>query len=218
MPSRSQLQAAIGIMVLVWAALLFATGITLNPSLLKPLSLAISIAYYLLVAFDRWLWRLPLVARLVHRPVLRGTWKGELESTWIDPSSGSRIDPVDVFLAVRQTYSSVSLRIMTSESSSRSLVASMDAPHDDVPRVSSTYQNIPRLLIQNRSRIHHGALMLDVEGVPPTRLAGFYWTDRDTKGEVLLRSRLPKVYTSFNEASRAPWPSDATTPTATEPG
>lgn len=160
---------------------------------------------------------MPLVARLIHRPVLRGTWKGELESTWIDPSNGSRLEPVDVFLAVRQTYSSVSLRMMTTESSSRSLVASMDAPRDDVPRVSSTYQNVPRLLIQNRSRIHHGALMLDVEGVPPNRLTGFYWTDRDTKGEVVLRARLPKVYTSFDEASRAAWPTGPASPTATEP-
>lgn len=208
MPNRSQLQVAIGIVILVWATLLFISGVTLKPSYLKPLSLAISVAYYLLVAFDQWLWRLPIVARLLRRPVLRGTWKGQLESAWVDPSSGSPIKPVDVFLAVRQTYSSISLRMITKESSSRSLVASLDTPRGDVARVSSTNQNVPRLLIQSRSRIHHGALMLDVEGVPPKALTGFYWTDRDTKGEVLLRPRLPKVYTSFGEASAAPWPTE----------
>jgi hypothetical protein len=208
MPSRSQLQVAIGVVILVWAVLLFISGITLKPSYLKWLSLAISVAYYLLFAFDQWLWRLPLAARLLRRPLLRGTWSGQLQSTWVDPSSGSPIEPVGIFLAVRQTYTAISLRLMTKESSSRSLVASLDTPRDDIARLSSTYQNIPRLLIQDRSRIHHGAFMLDVEGVPPTALTGFYWTDRDTKGEVLLPTRLPKVYTSFDEASAAPWPAE----------
>jgi hypothetical protein len=206
MPSRSQLQVAIGVVILVWAALLFISGVTLKPSFLKPLSLAISVAYYLLVVFDGWLWRLWPISRLSHRPVLRGTWKGKLQSTWTEPSTESQIDPIEIFLAIRETYSTISMRVMTKESSSRSLVASLEAPRDDVARVSSTYQNVPRLLIQDRSRIHHGALMLDVEGVPPKGLNGFYWTDRDTKGEVRLRARLPKVYTSFDEAAAAPWP------------
>lgn len=206
MPSRSQLQVAIGIVVVIWAVLLFVSGVTLKPSYLKPLSLAVSIAYFVLLAFDRVLWRIPLVARLFRRPILRGTWRGELRSTWIDPTTGQGIAPILVFLAIRQTYSTIAMRMMTEESSSRSLVASLEAPRDDVARASSTYQNIPRLLIQGRSRIHHGALMLEVQGTPAERLSGSYWTDRDTKGEVLLDARLPKVYTSFAEANKATWP------------
>jgi hypothetical protein len=205
MPSRPQLQVAIGIVIVVWAVLLFVSGVTLKPSYLKPLSLAISIAYFVLLAFDRWLWRIPFVARMLHCPVLRGTWKGQLQSNWIDPSTNQGIAPIDVFLVIRQTYSTISMRMMTKESASRSLVASLQAPRDDVARASSTYQSVPRLLIQGRSRIHHGALMIEVEGRPANRLTGSYWTDRDTKGEVSLDARLPKPYTSFDEASAAKW-------------
>ncbi len=206
MQSRSQLQVGIGVVVVVWALLLLISGITLKPSILKPLSLAISIAYFLLLAFDRWLWRIPFVARLLRHPVLLGTWRGNLVSNWIEPSSDEEVVPIEVFLVIRQTYSTLSLRLMTSESSSRSLVVSLDAPRDDIARVSSTYQNMPRLLVQDRSRIHHGALMLDVEGLPANRLIGSYWTDRDTKGELSFNARLPKVSTSFDEARNAAWP------------
>ena len=59
------------------------------------------------------------------------------------------------------------------------------------------------VLIQERSRIHHGALLLDVHGSPANRLIGWCWTDRDTKGEVTLEKRVSKAYTSFDEASAA---------------
>lgn len=206
MPRRSQLQAIIGVVVMLWAALLFASGVTLNPSYLKPLSLAISITYFVLLAFERFLWRIPIVARLLQRPVLRGTWRGTLESDWIDPVTGEAAGVVEVFLAVRQTYSTIAMRLMSRESSSRSLAAALDTPRDDVATASSTYQNVPRLLIQGRSRIHHGALMLEVHGSPPTQLVGSYWTDRDTKGEVHFTARLRKVFTSFDEAAGAAWP------------
>jgi hypothetical protein len=96
---------------------------------------------------------------------------------------------------------------MTKESSSRSLVASLEVSRDEVPTLSSMYQNMPDLLKQGRSRIHHGALMLEVQGNPANRLKGYYWTDRDTKGEVSLDARSKKVYTSFDEAAAAIWPS-----------
>jgi hypothetical protein len=95
--------------------------------------------------------------------------------------------------------------MMTKESTSRSMVAGLDAGSDGIPRVTSTYENIPGVLIQDRSRIHHGALLLDVHGSPANRLIGWYWTDRDTKGEVSLDARSPKSYTSFDEASAAKW-------------
>lgn len=180
--------------------MLFAEGV----SYLQPYSLAVIIILFF-NAFDRWLWRIPPVARSLHYPVLWGTWKSQLKSSWIDHSTGQGVELIDVLLVIRQTYSTVSMRLMTKESSSRSLVAPLEAPSDDVARISSTYQNIPGLLIQGRSRIHHGSLMLEVHGSPVNRLTGSYWTDRDTKGALLLESRLPKVCTNFEEASEAMW-------------
>jgi hypothetical protein len=203
MPSRTQIQVVLVIAVIVWAVLLFIEGATLKPSYLKPFSLTVAVVIMILLAFEQWLWRIPFVARALHRPVLRGTWKGQIKSSWIDPDTGLGVAPIDVFLLIRQTYSIVSLRLMTSESVSRSLVASLDSHRDEISTMSSTYQNIPGLLIQDRSRIHHGALMLEVHGSPPNLLAGFYWTDRDSKGEVMLDSRSKNAYTNFDEATAA---------------
>ena len=201
MATRTYVQVVITLAVAVWAAMLLVEGVTVKASYLQPYSLTVGVVVVVLFAFDRWLWRVPLVARALHCPVLQGTWHGQLRSSWVDPTTGLSVGPVDVFLAITQTYSRISLRLMTPESASRSLVVSLDAPRDDIARVTSTYQNVPTLLIQDRSRIHHGALLLDVEGSPVSRLVGSYWTDRDTKGEVCFETRSKKVCTSFREAS-----------------
>ena len=120
MAGKLQTQVILATTVVVWGALLLIQGVTLKASYLRPYSLVVGILILLQVVFDRWLWRVPAVARVLRCPVLRGTWKGQLRSTWEDSKTGQRIEPIDVFLVVRQTYSTVSIRLMTAESSSRS--------------------------------------------------------------------------------------------------
>lgn len=201
MPSRSQFQVAIGIAAAVWAVMLLLQGVALEASYLRPYSFAVGAVILCFLAFDRWLWRLKPVARMAGRPVLRGTWKGLLTSTWIDPTTSKQVSPLDVFLVVRQTYSTISMSLVTAESTSTSLVGSLDAPRHGVPTVSATYRNTPRLLLQNRSRIHHGALVLEVHGSPAARLTGSYWTDRDTKGELTFDGRSSKLHTDYASAA-----------------
>jgi hypothetical protein len=203
MASKMQIQIIIGIAVVVWGALLLVQGVTLHASYLRPFSIVVGVVIIVLAVFDRWLWRFRPFSWILPCPVLRGTWRGQLRSNWIDPATNQGIAPIDAFLVIRQTYSTISMRMMTKESTSRSVVASLETPRNDVARASSTYQNEPSLLIQDRSRIHHGALMLEVHGSPANRLTGSYWTDRDTKGEVSLGSRSKKLYTNFDEAVEA---------------
>lgn len=197
MPSRSQFQVAIGIAAAVWAAMLFSQGVSLDASYLRPYSFAVGAVILCFLAFEQWLWRVKPIARLVSRPVLRGTWKGQLMSSWIDPATGKQILPIDAFLVIRQTYSTISVSLVTAESASISLVASLDAPRGAVTTVSATYRNSPRLLLQDRSRIHHGAVVLEVHESPTSRLTGAYWTDRDTKGELRFEGRSPRLHTDF---------------------
>lgn len=203
MMGKIQVQFVIGIAVVVWAVMLFAEGVPLKSTYLKPYSVAVTVVIVTLILFDRWLWRFPGISRLVHRPILQGTWKGTMRSNWKDPTTQQTIEPIEAFFAFRQTYSTLSIRVMTKESTSRSMLAALETGADRVPRVSSTYENIPAVLIQDRSRTHHGALLLDVHGSPATSLTGWYWTDRDTKGEVALADRVKKVYTSFEDATAA---------------
>lgn len=204
MLGRSQVYAAVGIAVVVWAIVLLVQGVALQPSYLKPYSLAVAGIVVCFEVFDRWLWRIGPVPSLVGRPVLRGTWKGVLRSTWVNPETGQQIGRRDAFLVVRQTYSKIATRLITNESSSVSLVSSLDAMRDAVPTVQWTYRNTPELLIQSRSRIHHGAVMLEVHGSPPQRLSGFYWTDRDTKGELVFERHSVELHTDFKGASSDP--------------
>ena len=48
------------------------------------------------------------------------------------------------------------------------------------------FRNQPRISVQDQSRTHLGALVLDVIGDPssPSELKGHYWTDRGTSGEI----------------------------------
>jgi len=200
MPTRSQFQVVVAIAAAVWAVLLLLQGVALKASYLKPYSLAVGAVILSFMAFDRWLWRWKIIARFAHRPVLRGTWRGRL-TFWVNPSTGKQLESIEAFLVIRQSYSTISTSLITAESVSMSLVGSLDAPREGVATVTLTYRNTPRLLIQDRSRIHHGALMLEIHGSPPVRLAGRYWTDRDTKGELAFDGRSSKLHTDFKGAA-----------------
>ena len=89
---------------------------------LPPVITALSLLY---IGFDGWLWRAPGVRQLVAggRPYVGGTWEAEMRSNWVDPKTGSQITPVQAFMVIRQTFGSLSLRILTAESASETLAA-----------------------------------------------------------------------------------------------
>ncbi len=203
MTSRPVIQVAIAVAVFVWAAGLTLQGVAVERSWLRWFGLAVGAATMVLMAFDRWLWRLPPVRRLTGRADLSGTWQGELRSTWIDGTASTVGHPREAYLVVRQTYSKVSVCLFTEESHSNSMVATLDWPKDHAARLTYTYTNVPRLLLQDRSRIHHGSAFLDVHGNGPDRLEGCYWTSRDTKGEMRFDRHVPRLHTDFVSARAA---------------
>ncbi len=191
--------AAIG--VVVWAATLYSEGTPLHLALLKPFSIVVTVMALSWSAFDRWIWRWQLLSGwFVSRPDLHGTWKGKLVSNWEDSNTGERVQQVQIYLVVRQTYSKVTIRLFTSESSSESSSAQLNYDGGSVYTVAATYTNTPRILNRNRSPIHHGAVVLQVVGDPPVALTGEYWTDRKTKGEITLGARSGSLADSFDQA------------------
>jgi hypothetical protein len=106
-------------------------------------------------------------------------------------------------MAVRQTFSSLSMRLMTSESTSELVAARVLVAADGVSKVVGVYVNQPKLSVRNRSAIHYGGLLLDVHGDPPTALEGSYWTDRDTRGTMHLSDRHTQIFASYDEADEA---------------
>ena len=202
-PSRLTIHAIIGIAALVWAAGLTIDGVAVDIEWGRWFTAAVGIAVLALLAFDRWVWVRWPVSLIVPRPDLRGTWEGQIRSGWTD-ASGESLPPIEAFLVIRQTFSTVSIRAITKESSSDSLVAVVQANASGEQRMTYTYMNVPDLLIQDRSRIHHGTVNLDIhDGPQGIVLRGSYWTDRDTKGQMEFTNRKRRRYTDFVSAATA---------------
>lgn len=134
-------------------------------------------------------------------PNLHGTWHGVLVSDW-KREDGSSLPPIGVHLVVRQTLSTISMRLLTPESTSVLLGGSVTNEVDGVETMTGIYLNTPDILRRDGSPIHHGGLILQVQGHPPARLEGEYWTDRGTKGTLCFTSRSDELVESFDEAAR----------------
>lgn len=203
MKSRTRTQLVAGVVVAVFAIGLWTTGVAVQAGWLRFYSLAVLVAGGAWAAWDRWIWRAPIFKRMESvPPVMFGTWKGELTSLWIDPATGSRPAPKPAFLVIRQTASSVdSVVLFTDESRSRSTLASVD-PRPGVATLTYTYMSKPDITVEHRSRIHHGAVVLDITGSPATRLRGRYWTDRDSRGELHFTERREQHAGDYDEAAR----------------
>ncbi len=195
MVSRAQLTIVVLLAAGIWALTLVGHGVLVPASFFAPTSLVVSALSVALLVWDGWLWRLGLLHPwLVRRPNLRGTWKGVLTRTGKDP--------IDIFLVVEQTFSSVHVRTFTAESRSASVVASLSEVEGQF-LLAFLFRNEPVLSVRDRSSPHRGATSLWVHGSPPEGFGGAYWTDRDTKGELRFVERVSvKPATDFAGAQR----------------
>jgi hypothetical protein len=149
---------------------------------------AVTIYVILGYVFIKFLWRLPLFQGwLVKIPNLQGTWRGELKSDWIDPSTGRSVGPIQVALVIKQDFSSIICTLLTPESSSYSITADINFGVGGADHyLTYNYTNRPRVSVRDRSEIHDGAAILKIIRVPRLALEGSYWTSRKTTGELSL--------------------------------
>ena len=201
MLTRNQLSTIILLGAVAWGVLLWAEGVQLNVNFIRPITMVIGFLTSALAAFNLWFWKWSIFRGwLVKRPVIEGTWKVELRSRWKDPTTGQQPDAIEGFMAIRQTYAGLSMRLMTKESSSVLLGAELVASSDGVFCVAGVYRNEPIMAVRDRSQMHHGALLLEVFGSPATAMRGTYWTDRDSTGDIELTSRRKKVHEDYRSA------------------
>lgn len=200
-PSRVLIQAIVFVVAGVYLVAFLAQGLP-TAELFAPIGAASSAASLLVLAFDHFLWRLPKIGRsFSKRPDVRGTWRGRLASNWINPETGQRIDPdPEVYLVVRQTFWSVTANLITKESKSCSTTATIEDDGCGQYQLVAQYRNTPRASVRERSEVHHGSFKLDVGGEPADRLEGYYWTDRNTMGELEFDRRSKKAVDSFSHA------------------
>ncbi len=204
MLSRLHLSAILLVAAALWGGMLVFEGVAVSGTWFRPFSTVVGVVLLLLVAFDLWAWRLRfLQGWFVPRPDLRGTWRVDLHSDWKDPATNQVVGPIAAYLVVRQTFSTLTLRMLTPESSSELVAAEITKAVDGTYRLAAVYRNEPKLSVRDRSPIHYGAIVLDVQGDPVTDLVGHYWTDRSTRGQLKTIAREARLFSSFELAKNA---------------
>jgi hypothetical protein len=202
--NRFSVSVLLIIATVVWGAFLRILGIELTWDHAKPFSLTVAVLTSSLWLFDKHLWKKWPFNHFCKRPNLNGTWRVTLQSTYINPVTNKRALEIKGFAAVRQTFSSVSLRLMTEQAESFLIVGSLDVLNDGVSYFSGVYQSDPDIhLRSNVSEIHYGSFRYRVLGNPPSELNGHYWTDRSTNGSIKFSDRRTENFDSFSHASAA---------------
>lgn len=202
MPTRLHVSALLGFVALAWAAGLVVSGFNVPLAFLGPFNMVTGMTVAALALFDNWLWRVPaLQGWFVKRPNLNGTWRVQFQSDWVDPATGRGVPPKTAYMVVRQTFSTLSMRLMTDESVSALVAEGIVLSPEGTFKVFAVYRNESKIQVRDRSPIHYGAFVLDVQDVPIEQLAGFYWTDRKTRGDMTLADRRPEQCGSFESAT-----------------
>ena len=122
---------------------------------------------------------------------LNGIWNGRIDSDWVNPETNEKLPTISAKLTIKQTLFKISCILETKESSSCSLIANFVIDLDNQKsQLVYTYQNDPKQTIQDRSRIHYGTAILEIqEAKKAILLKGNYWTSRNTGGYMAFSSR-----------------------------
>lgn len=194
--------AVMSVVGMIWLALVVVGAVGGNIHQVSTIADVVPVLLILAGVFERWGWRLPILHPLVvQTPVVRGTWKGELESLWTDPTTGGHPPRKVVYLVVEQSLTQSAMRMFTDESSSEQIVGQVQKRSSARFVLSAIYQNTPTIDRRETSRPHLGAVMLEIHGHPPHRLEGEYWTERQSKGLLAFVERCPQLAASYQEAA-----------------
>ena len=118
---------------------------------------------------------------------ISGLWKGTIESTWINPGTGTRVGPIEATFSVVQNDVDLSCTMRTLEMTSYSQRENLtfDKRLNEVI-LNYQYFSYPITSVRDRSPIHQGTMNFVLEVGMNRRLVGSYYTDRNTQGEIEL--------------------------------
>ncbi len=194
--------AALVILIMLAIVSLFIPGtVDLHPILFSALFWLGAIGMFTWMAFDKRIWRTKSMLKTwVDRPDLYGTWGATLRSNWTDPTTGKTLQAIEAYMVIKQTFGSIRMRLLTSESSSEVLGASVLSAGNGKYRIAAIYRSNTK---QGRESGHTGMMVLEVLSKRPKRLSGRYSTDRGTEGEIEMHGRSRTLFPNFREAREA---------------
>ena len=148
----------------------------------------VTIDLLVVAVFVKWGWKLKAFRGwLVSFPNLSGTWLGFIYSGWVNPKTGEKPPPIPVILTVNQSFAHISCVMRTSEMESISYSEGfLIEPERQIKSVAYSYTSKPRLSLNERSIPHDGTAVFNIVERPKKKLTGRYWTERLSKGEIVL--------------------------------
>lgn len=199
---NTQINVLVGLTIVFFVIVLLIQGHSIGlQNSWSAFSYVVTGVSFTLLIWERLLWRWKIFHPwLTARPNLIGTWRGELHSSWVDPIKKEGRGAIEVYLVIRQTYSTINVRLFSAQSGSVSLSASIVTDGEGMSTLAVVYRNTPSVLLRVGSPINHGGMLLYVRGTPVHQLDGEYWTDRDTKGEVKFVARCKALSHDFEQA------------------
>ena len=203
MPSSNWIRIVIGLVALAMIVLTTLTGDSIDQQGLRWLGSIASGITLLLLAFDRWIWRWPIVrtaTEMTGSRVIHGTWRGTL--SYVADGDGAPGEQ-RIYMAVHQTYTTVAVwcYFPTKNSESRSLTAALEKEtHRHVLRY--IYRQQAAAPDRERNRPTEGACELALIGRPVEEISGSYYAERGGKGTIKFDGYSTKVAGSADHASR----------------
>lgn len=148
----------------------------------------VTVDLFVMGVFAKWGWKLKIFRNwLVPFPDLNGTWLGSIHSDWVNPNTGEKPNAIPVMLTISQSFFHVSCKMITSEMESNSYSEGfiIDAERQ-IKEIAYSYNSKSRLSLSERSTPHDGTAVFKIIENPVLKLVGRYWTERPTKGEIIL--------------------------------
>ena len=154
--------------------------------IVKLLPKVVTIDIIIIGLFSTFLWKWKIFKGwLVPFPNLNGTWKGFIQTTWIDPQTNERPAPIPAIVTIKQSFFNISCVMRTAEMTSRSIVSDFVLDKENqLKRLVYTYDSNPKQTVKERSPQHCGTMVFDISESPKRQLIGEYWTGRKTTGHI----------------------------------
>jgi hypothetical protein len=195
MPTRNWTQIVIALAAVVSAVIVLATGGMIDMKVAKAVAPASTAVILFLLAFDRWVWRWPGFRRLHKRPIIHGTWKAELRTSY----KAREDEAIECYLVIDQTYSRICARMLFDRSRSSSMSGDLVRENGRCV-LYYVFRSEKHALEPATNPPNRGAADLTVAMHPMPHLEGDYWMEVGTKGRVKTVGHTKTVYDTFGGA------------------
>lgn len=218
---RLHITAFVIVAAAIWLIVLLCQGAPVTWAHAGPFSIVVSGLVLLGLLLELVLWRQPwLHGWFVKRPDLRGTWRVELQSSYVRPmkcphdgceeniANGEPVPMIVCYMGVKQTLSDLQMHLMTPESESVFIASHIrPSPNGTGFQVIGVYTNEPNIHLRDGriSEMHQGAIVIETHGssLRPETLTAKYWSDRKTIGIMSFTARIDQIHTRFADAEMA---------------